>query len=255
MHKIIRNTVALLVICYIVFIGIIQPLLQSLASGSRPVHPTLTQEEFKKVELAYAETIRDIGARGRQLRIYSKADRAAFIQRYQGRPAAALVRAARDRQLPWYDIRTTSQEAIVLLAQREPNVFVKVRMIHDWVADVFAYDYDFLEWMLTQNGANAEFALEKIIERRRGVCLEYSVLFFFLLDAAGVENYVIFDLSNPDVGHAYNMVLIDGTGYIIDTTWDSGNRYENGAMREFKRMISKDYFMPDIARSYSLRGW
>jgi transglutaminase/protease-like cytokinesis protein 3 len=51
------------------------------------------------------------------------------------------------------------------------------------------------------------------------------------------------------------MVIINGTGYIIDTTWDSGNLYENGRITQFDRMISKDYFMPGVSQSYRLRDW
>jgi transglutaminase/protease-like cytokinesis protein 3 len=77
-------------------------------------------------------------------------------------------------------------------------------------------------------------------------------LFWFLLDAAGIDTYLICDYIN---GHAYNMAVINGTGYIIDTTWDSGNWYQFGKITQFKRMINKDYFMPDISQSYRLRGW
>jgi hypothetical protein len=51
------------------------------------------------------------------------------------------------------------------------------------------------------------------------------------------------------------MVVINGTGYIIDTTWDSGNKYENGGIIQWKMTYRKKYFMPGIAQSYQLRGW
>jgi transglutaminase/protease-like cytokinesis protein 3 len=162
---------------------------------------------------------------------------------------------ARDRRLPWYNIREVSQEEIVALARRETNDFLKVRMIHDWVSDVFSYDYDLLDWMHNVSGRNEEFTLGKIIERQRGVCFEYAILFWFLMDAAGLDTYLISDHSQPGIGHAYNMVVINNTGYIIDTTWDSGNWYQSGRIVQFNRMISKDYFMPSVSQSYRLRGW
>jgi transglutaminase/protease-like cytokinesis protein 3 len=75
------------------------------------------------------------------------------------------------------------------------------------------------------------------------------------MNAADVDAYLVCDHSEPGIGHAYNMVVINGTGYIIDTTWDSGNRYVGGKIRQFDRMVSKDYFMPGISQSYRLRGW
>jgi transglutaminase/protease-like cytokinesis protein 3 len=128
-------------------------------------------------------------------------------------------------------------------------------MIHDWVSDTFSYDRDLLWWMNNVSGKNAEFPLDAIVQRQRGVCFEYAILFYFLMNAAGVDTYLISDCSEPGIAHAYNMVVIDDTGYIIDTTWDSGNRYEDGRIQQFKRMVSKDYFMPSVYRSYKLRNW
>jgi hypothetical protein len=219
------------------------------------MNPTITPEELRRVELAYEETVRDIRRRGKQLYINNISERSAFIRQYQGNPAAESVRVTRDRKLPYYNIREVSQEDIVALAKRETNDFLKVRMIHDWVSDVFSYDYDLLYWMDNVSGQNAEFTLGKIIERQRGVCFEYAILFWFLADAAGLDTYLICDSSKPGVGHAYNMVVINNTGYIIDTTWDSGNLYQSSRIIQFDRMISKDYFMPSVSQSYRLRGW
>jgi transglutaminase-like putative cysteine protease len=231
-------------------------------------HPTLTWEEFEKVELAYAETVRDIEQRGRRLNISSRQERAAFIQRWPGRPDTASADAARTDKLWWYTTGYSPKNSntenwmfalgtdIVVMARKEPNAFRKVRMIHDWVADIFAYDYDLLWWMDNVSGQNAEYTLGKILKLERGVCLEYAILFWFLMDAAGIDTYLVCDWSGPpDTAHAYNMVVINGTGYIIDTTWDSGNKFENGRITQWKLTYKKTYFMPGIAQSYQLRGW
>jgi hypothetical protein len=139
-------------------------------------NPTITPEELRKVELAYAETVRDIERRGKRLDV---SDRNAFIRQYQGDPETESVSAAKYEKFEWYDIRTTSQEEIVAIARNEPNAFRKVRLIHDWVSDIFAYDYDLLLWMETVSGKNEEFTLAKIVERQRGVCFEYAILFWF----------------------------------------------------------------------------
>jgi transglutaminase-like putative cysteine protease len=218
-------------------------------------NPTITPEELEQVELAYAETIRDIEQRGGRLRIRDMGERAAFIQRYQGQPDTASADALRNEPFPWYNSNITPETDIVAMARKEPNVFRKVRMIHDWVADIFAYDYDLLWWMKNVSGQNAEYTLGTIVELERGVCLEYAILFYFLMDASGIETYLISDHSEPEIGHAYNMVVINGTGYIIDTTWDSGNWYKNGAITRWDMTYKKDYFMPGISQSYQLRGW
>jgi transglutaminase/protease-like cytokinesis protein 3 len=189
------------------------------------------------------------------LYINNASERTEFIRRWQGRPDTAAVSATKNVKLPYYSKREISEQSIVSLARKEADPFLRVRMIHDWVADVFAYDYDLLWWMDNVSGRNAEFTLGAITARERGVCFEYAILFCFLMNAAGVDTYLISDRSKPGVGHAYNMVIIGNTGYIIDTTWDSGNLYENGRIRKFDRMVSKDYFMPSVSESYRLRGW
>jgi transglutaminase-like putative cysteine protease len=216
-------------------------------------NPTITPEELEKIELAYAETVQDIENRGRRLRINNRQERATFIQRWQGNPDTAQAEAVREELIVYYHSSDTSETDIVAMARNEPNDFRKVRMIHDWVADVFAYDYDLLWWMQNISGRNCKFTLGELVERERGVCFEYAILFWFLMDASGVETYLVSEVIDPTSAHAYNMVMINGTGYIIDTTWDSGNKYERGRITQFFMMQRKDYFMPDITQSYVLR--
>jgi transglutaminase/protease-like cytokinesis protein 3 len=114
---------------------------------------------------------------------------------------------------------------------------------------------DLLRWMENVSNRNAKFSLAQIEERRRGVCFEYAILFWYLMEAAGIDTYLISDHSNPEYGHAYNMVVINGTGYIVDTTWDSANEYKGGRITKFDGMKNTLYFMPDIAQSYVNRRW
>ncbi|GHU97615.1 hypothetical protein FACS189483_04110 [Spirochaetia bacterium] len=217
-------------------------------------HPTISSEELTKVELSYQSTISDIERQGRRIYIDSYPARNTFIQRYQGRPDITAVSNAKNAKLPYYYYNSTSERQIVAMAQSEPNKFMKVRIIHDWVADIFAYDHDYLEWMRYSN-RNHIYTLGEIVERERGVCLEYAILFYNLAMAAGIDTYLISDHSKPGIGHAYNMVVIDRVGYIIDTTWDSGNQVKYNRSISDKKMVSKDYFMPSISQSYRLRGW
>jgi transglutaminase-like putative cysteine protease len=223
-------------------------------------YPTITPEELEKVELAYTETIRDIERRGKNLEIRNAQERAAFIQRYQGKPNTAVINPLKKEIFPnaakkYYNSYHTSEKEIVALARNEPNDFRKVRMIHDWVSDIFSYDHDLLWWMDNISGQNAVFTLGEIVKRERGVCLEYAILFYFLMDEAGIDTYLISDYSKPGIGHAYNMVVIDGTGYIIDTTWDSPNKYGDGKIIEFSPPCTTEYFMLGISESYKERGW
>ena len=231
-------------------------------------YPTLTPEQLQKIELAYEKTVKYLEEQGKRLYIRTAQERAAFIRQFQGRPNTAAVNVAKNEKLPVYSVSAKSeknkwpargnfaylaeQDVVFVASEVKNNDFLKVRIIHDWVADIFAYDYDLLSWM-DKAGRNAEYTLGAIITRERGVCFEYAILFCFLMNAAGVDTYLISDRSEPGVAHAYNMVVINNTGYIIDTTWDSGNKYKNGMITQFNRMNRKKYFMPDVAGSYVLR--
>jgi hypothetical protein len=239
---------------------------ENLTIKPRPTpqeNPMITPEELEQVELAYAETVWDIEQRGRRLYIRNRSERAEFIQRWQGQPDTASSDALRQEPFPYYttgymprnteNLIYASETDIVARARKEPNDVRKVRMVHDWVADIFSYDYDYLWWMKNESGQNRLYTLGTIVELERGVCLEYAILFYYLMDATGKEAYLIVEDIDPENAHAYNMVVINGTGYIIDTTWDSGNKYENGTRTRWDRPYKKDYFMPGIAQSYQLR--
>jgi hypothetical protein len=225
-------------------------------------YPTLTTEELQKVELAYEATVRGIEGRGKRIYIGNTQERVAFIRRYQGNPDTAStaplwreVFGSSTSTQNYYDSSQTSETAIVRMAKNEPNAFRKVRMIHDWVSDILAYDWDYYNRMIYMTGRNEEFTLGQIIARESGVCLEYAIAFYYLMDAAGINTYLISDHSKPGIGHAYNMVIINGTGYIIDTTWDSKNHYQNGRFITYNPVSDTKFFMRGVSESYQLRGW
>lgn len=161
-------------------------------------HPTISSEELTRVELSYQSTIRDIEQQGRRIYIDSYPTRSTFIQKYQGHPDINSVSNIKKIKLPYYYYNSTSERQIVAMAKSEPNKFMKVRIIHDWVADIFAYDLDYLEWMKYSN-RNQNYTLGEIVERERGVCLEYAILFYNLAMAAGIDTYLISDHSKPGI--------------------------------------------------------
>ncbi len=72
---------------------------------------------------------------------------------------------------------------------------------------------------------------------RKSVCAGYAQAYQLLLNKAGISGFTISGESfspgsNSSVGHAWNVVRIDGKNYLCDSTWDdsgdtlSGIRYE-----------------------------
>ena len=140
-----------------------------------------------------------------------------------------------------YDIRYTNEKISSLAKQivgEETDKYEIALRIHDWVADNIYYDWDaYLSGKLGDASALAT------LESRKSVCQGYANLTAALMRAAGIPCLVVSGYAlgegtdgwNEDIirgfeaNHAWNEAYIDGRWIIIDTTWDSGNRYYNGS--------------------------
>lgn len=130
--------------------------------------------------------------------------------------------------------------------------YVKIRKVHDWVATNIWYDYD------DYRGIESSYVGEvSVLEHRRTVCEGYACLTAALLRSLGIPAKVIsgtvtYTGWNADgtpkdnlAGHAWNEAYADGRWIIMDTTWDSNNRYKNGKFSE-KTDPDRDYFDPPL---------
>ncbi len=126
------------------------------------------------------------------------------------------------------------------VSEHEPDPFLRVKALHDWVADRVAYDADAL--------ANRRYPPQdaaSVLATRKAVCAGYARLFSALAKAAGVEAvYLTGDARTGEddldgLGHAWNAVEIAGRWYLLDATWDSGS--VDG--RTFKKQYRSDYFL------------
>lgn len=116
--------------------------------------------------------------------------------------------------------------------------YEKLLAIHDWVASYLYYDVDSL---------SAEqippYAAEEVLKRRRAVCLGYANLVAALCRNVGIPCNVVSGYAlgvgedtawipetviTMEQNHAWNEAYVDGRWVILDATWDSPNKYENG---------------------------
>ena len=102
--------------------------------------------------------------------------------------------------------------------------FEKIRTIHDWVTHRINYDY-------TYSRAYPYEALRDGV----GVCQAYALLTQRLMITAGIDcRYISGNVTTSSMGHAWNIVKLDGQYYHVDTTWDDPG---NGGMENY------DYFL------------
>ncbi len=114
----------------------------------------------------------------------------------------------------------------------------KALAIHDWICNNIYYDTDSVE-----SGEVAEYAADAVLQKRRAVCLGFATLTASMCRSAGIPCSVVSgyalgvgddlrwndeNLSTSAENHAWNEAYVDGRWIIIDTTWDTMNKYTDG---------------------------
>lgn len=122
------------------------------------------------------------------------------------------------------EVETSLEDVAKYIAANEPDRWLRIKALHDYVADRVAYDAVayFSRDMPPQDAIT-------VFRTRKGVCAGYAQLLAAMGVAAGEEIVVVVgdartessDLTGE--GHAWNAAQIDGAWYLIDPTWDSGH--------------------------------
>lgn len=113
------------------------------------------------------------------------------------------------------------------------------KAVHDFVAVHVDYDAPALA-----AGQYPPQDAQTVFDTGTGVCAGYANLFATLAKAAGLEAlYVVGDSRSAitgevaDVGHAWNVVRIDGAWQLVDATWNAGTVDED----RFEERYRTDY--------------
>ena len=176
----------------------------------------------------------------------------------EGSSAEALayyLRPSRHIQSDDTEIRETAER--IVSSFTEP--YEKTLAIHDWVSDSIFYDYDEFHGL-----AKGDSSALGTLHARRSVCEGYANLTCALLRAAGIPAKVVSGYAlgvsggtefpssilagTGESNHAWNEAFINGRWIILDTTWDSGNKYEHRKITERLGCKSHRYF--DISREF-----
>jgi transglutaminase-like putative cysteine protease len=131
------------------------------------------------------------------------------------------------------------------IAQRETDPWMRVKALHDYVADRVSYDVEAL-----QSKTYPPQDAPTVFRTRRSVCAGYANLLAALGAAAGEEIVVVGGDSRTDggdlsgVGHAWNAARIGGRWVLLDATWDAGPVMDG----RFVKRYSTDFLFapPDV---------
>ncbi len=137
-------------------------------------------------------------------------------------------------------VRTTLQDIKYLsdyIAKDIEGDYNKTIAIANWVSKNIYYDRDARDSSVTQD----TICIKNVLQRKRTVCAGYSNLFCALLEAQGITAVNIKgtvtstdisyeELAEGRVNHEWCAVWLDNRWVVIDTVWNSGNKYENGQL-------------------------
>ena len=107
--------------------------------------------------------------------------------------------------------------------------------LHDWLIYNANYDYTF-----------ANHGADGVLLKGNGVCDSYTKAYGLLLNEFGIENRrVVGNVTTSDIGHAWNLVKIDGAWCHIDCTWDDpglgGGMEHHGYFGMTNEMLAMDH--------------
>lgn len=116
--------------------------------------------------------------------------------------------------------------------------YEKVFRLYQWVTRNICYDYDIINGLAARDVSAAD-----VLSTRRSVCQGYAnllqaliqsqnipciIVSAFCLDTATDGRWTDKYINAADANHAHNEAFVGGRWIIMDATWDSNNKYENG---------------------------
>ncbi|MCM1283494.1 MAG: Ig-like domain-containing protein [Roseburia sp.] len=176
---------------------------------------------------------------------------------FQSGSTSATMRGYYTQPSHWVESDSPKIKALAKkIVNDSDSDYEKVKKVHDWVADNIWYDYD-----AYYSGTSAQVDAVKVLEVKRTVCQGYADLTAALLRSLGIPTKVVSGyalgvgtsggwtkelVSSKATNHAWNEAYVDGRWIILDTTWDSDNKYQNGTFSQGTGLKYRKYFDPTL---------
>lgn len=115
------------------------------------------------------------------------------------------------------------------IRDNEPDPFLRVKALNDFIARRLVYDFPMLHRMDATGEWQSQEAAD-VFERKAAVCAGYAKLLVAMGEVTGDEIVYITGVSRDQEGnirgggHAWNAAKIEGRWYLIDPTWNDGER-------------------------------
>ncbi len=109
------------------------------------------------------------------------------------------------------------------------NDMQKALLLHDRLALYISYNKD---GYYSSKVPDIDHSGQGALVNRRAVCDGYAKAYRYLLALVGIESEII---SSATLGHAWNIVYIDGKAYYVDVTWDDYDQQTLVSHKNFLR--------------------
>jgi transglutaminase/protease-like cytokinesis protein 3 len=110
------------------------------------------------------------------------------------------------------------KQIIEQIIQEDMQDVDKVKAVHDYIVLNTRYDYDNL---LSNTIPEISFTAEGVLAKQIAVCQGYAFAFQLFMEQLSIGSKVVVGTDlKTGLGHAWNMVKLDGNWYHVDTTWD-----------------------------------
>jgi hypothetical protein len=112
----------------------------------------------------------------------------------------------------------------------------KVIVVHDYIVRNYQYE---------MNTTGSPFTVLTFMKEGQGVCMAYALLFEKMMTMLNIRClYVVGQaVGESDLGHAWNMVELDGQWYHIDATWNDLGSRSNKLEIRYRYLLKTDDFM------------
>ncbi len=211
---------------------------------------------------------------------YLKKDLTWLIEPHRFKPAARINAAiAKNLDIRLYNqqeydfVEKEAQAIVKKIVNGSMSEYDKVSAIYNYVTKNVKYDTS----IFALSAPRASYSAYGALKYNQAVCQGFAELMTLMLNIAGIENRLVVGNIIPgdnelakalaagtldpelqeDLGHAWNMVRIDGRYYNVDATWDYGRdpvkfKYFLKSDEYFKESRMWDYsYYPNANRDYN----
>lgn len=130
----------------------------------------------------------------------------------------------------------TGLEDALATVDSEMTDLEKAITLHDYIVLNCAYDYDNY---LNGTIPGTSYSAYGVLVDGTAVCQGYALAYKLLLNKVGIECYMV---TSDSMNHAWNLIVLDGEYYQVDTTWDDPVRDRFGLVRHSNMFVSDATF-------------